>query len=75
IQWGAEQSVPLNHPDFHGKTRQLATRIGPTGLVRSIQAVLDCRAALDANVKPRFALAAMVATTLAQTTPHQAVPS
>ncbi len=53
--------VTLTHPDLSDQIHDLADRVGPEGLLRSIEAVLACREALDLNVKPRFALAAMVA--------------
>ncbi|MBF6138070.1 DNA polymerase III subunit delta' [Nocardia otitidiscaviarum] len=59
------QGVALTHPDMSDQIRELATEVRPEGLLRSIQAVLECREALDTNVKPRFAVAAMVATLIA----------
>ncbi len=60
--------VPLTHPDLPDQIRELATDVRPEGLLRSIEAVLDCREALDLNVKPRFAVAAMVAGLIAART-------
>jgi DNA polymerase-3 subunit delta' len=57
----------MTHPDMADRARDLAKRVRPEGLLRSIDAVLACRAALDRNVKPRFAVAAMAATLIAQT--------
>lgn len=57
--------VALTHPDMADQIRELASDIRPEGLLRCIQAVLDCREALDTNVKPRFAVAAMAATLIA----------
>ncbi|MFI6870673.1 DNA polymerase III subunit delta' [Nocardia sp. NPDC050406] len=57
--------VALTHPDMSDQIRELASDVRPEGLLRSIQAVLECREALDTNVKPRFAVAAMVATLMA----------
>lgn len=57
--------VALTHPDMSDQIRELASDVRPEGLLRSIQAVLECREALDSNVKPRFAVAAMVATLIA----------
>ncbi|WP_433592568.1 DNA polymerase III subunit delta' [Nocardia sp. CA-145437] len=57
--------VTLTHPDMADQIRELATDVRPEGLLLSIQAVLDCREALETNVKPRFALAAMVAALMA----------
>lgn len=61
--------VTLTHPDLPDQIRELATDIRPEGLLRSIESVLACREALDLNVKPRFAVAAMVAALLAARTP------
>ncbi|MEV6772637.1 DNA polymerase III subunit delta' [Nocardia sp. NPDC051030] len=58
----SKSGVALTHPDMADQIRELATEVRPEGLLRSIQAVLDCREALDTNVKPRFAVAAMAAT-------------
>ena len=55
------KTVTLTHPDLSKEIRALATEVRPEGLLRSIEAVLHCREALDTNVKPRFAVAAMVA--------------
>ncbi|WP_282779130.1 DNA polymerase III subunit delta' C-terminal domain-containing protein, partial [Nocardia sp. CC201C] len=62
------QGVALTHPDMSDQIRELASDVRPEGLLRSIQAVLECREALDTNVKPRFAVAAMVATLIAART-------
>jgi DNA polymerase III subunit delta' len=59
---GRGSGVVLTHPDIADQIHDLADRVRPEGLLRSIEAVLACREALDLNVKPRFALAAMVAT-------------
>ncbi|MBL1077318.1 DNA polymerase III subunit delta' [Nocardia sp. 2] len=61
----SKSGVALTHPDMADQIRELAEDIRPEGLLRSIEAVLDCREALDTNVKPRFAVAAMVATLMA----------
>ncbi|MFI1914550.1 DNA polymerase III subunit delta' [Nocardia sp. NPDC020380] len=61
----SRSGVTLTHPDMADQIRELATDIRPEGLLRCIQAVLDCREALETNVKPRFAVAAMVATLMA----------
>ncbi|MBF6173232.1 DNA polymerase III subunit delta' [Nocardia blacklockiae] len=65
----ASSGVALTHPDLPDQIRDLATEVRPEGLLRSIEAVLDCRTALDQNVKPRFAVAAMVAGLIAARTP------
>ncbi|MEV0337160.1 DNA polymerase III subunit delta' [Nocardia sp. NPDC050717] len=54
--------ITLTHPDMADEITDLAASVRPEGLLRSIDAVLACREALDLNVKPRFAVAAMVAT-------------
>ncbi|WP_280507237.1 DNA polymerase III subunit delta' [Nocardia flavorosea] len=66
VSFGDPTGLTMTHPDMADRARNLATRIRPEGLLRSIDAVLACREALDRNVKPRFALAAMAATLLAQ---------
>ncbi|RMI29294.1 DNA polymerase III subunit delta' [Nocardia stercoris] len=65
---GAATGVALTHPDLPDQIRELADTIRPEGLLRSLEAVLACREALDLNVKPRFAVAAMVAGLLAART-------
>jgi DNA polymerase-3 subunit delta' len=62
---GPAHPVTLTHPDLRDEIRDLATEVPPEALLRSIEAVLHCREALDTNVKPRFAVAAMVATLIA----------
>lgn len=59
---GRGTPITLTHPDMADEITDLATNVRPEGLLRSIDAVLACREALDLNVKPRFAVAAMVAT-------------
>lgn len=61
----SKSGVTLTHPDMADQIRELAGDVRPEGLLRSIEAVLDCREALETNVKPRFAVAAMVATLIA----------
>ncbi|MEV0364334.1 DNA polymerase III subunit delta' [Nocardia fusca] len=67
IAFGDPAGITMTHPDMADRARDLAKRVRPEGLLRSIDAVLACRAALDRNVKPRFAVAAMAATLIAQT--------
>ncbi|WP_316573345.1 MULTISPECIES: DNA polymerase III subunit delta' [Nocardia] len=62
---GRGVAITLTHPDMAAEITDLATNVRPEGLLRSIDAVLECREALDLNVKPRFAVAAMVATLIA----------
>ncbi|MFD6449621.1 DNA polymerase III subunit delta', partial [Nocardia sp. NPDC060220] len=59
---GRGAPITLTHPDMADEITDLATNVRPEGLLRSIDAVLACREALDLNVKPRFAIAAMTAT-------------
>jgi DNA polymerase III subunit delta' len=49
----------LAHPDRRADAEELARRIGPEGAVRRIDAVLDCRTALEQNVKPQVAVEAL----------------
>lgn len=55
------------HPDVPDLVRDLA-KLPPETLLTCIEAVLNCREVLDANVKPRFAVAALAATLLAART-------
>jgi DNA polymerase-3 subunit delta' len=58
---GAETVRP-NHPDVAKRAAAMAAHATPERLLRCIEAVLQCRQALAVNVKPRFAVDAMVAT-------------
>lgn len=51
-----------NHPDMGEEVAKLAAHASPEKLLRCIEAVLECREALAVNVKPKFAVDAMVAT-------------
>lgn len=51
--------LPLNHPDRRADAAELARRIGAEGALRRIDAILDCRTALEQNVKPQIALEAL----------------
>lgn len=55
-------SVRHNHPDMAERVSALAAHASPQRLLRCIEAVLACREALAINVKPKFAVDAMVAT-------------
>lgn len=55
-------SVRANHPDMAERVAALAAHAPPEKLLRCIEAVLECREALAVNVKPKFAVDAMVAT-------------
>jgi DNA polymerase-3 subunit delta' len=54
--------VRPNHPDMAEGVGALAAHASPERVLRCIEAVLECREALAINVKPRFAVDAMVAT-------------
>ena len=58
---GSGGRVAANHPDLADRTSALAAAASPESLLRCIEAVLACRAALAANVKPKFAVHALVA--------------
>jgi DNA polymerase-3 subunit delta' len=55
-------AVAANHPDMADKVAAMAAVVPPDRLLRCIEAVLECREALAVNVKPKFAVDAMVAT-------------
>jgi DNA polymerase III subunit delta' len=52
-------SPRLNHPDRRADAEELGRRIGPEGALRRIDAILDCRTALEQNVKPQVAMEAL----------------
>jgi len=54
--------VQANHPDMTDRVAAMAAHASPDKLLRCIEAVLECREALTVNVKPKFAVDAMVAT-------------
>jgi DNA polymerase-3 subunit delta' len=55
-------AVQANHPDMVDRVAAMAGHASPDKLLRCIEAVLECREALATNVKPKFAVDAMVAT-------------
>ncbi|BBY64443.1 DNA polymerase III subunit delta' [Mycolicibacterium helvum] len=59
---GGAGAVAPNHPDMEDRVAALAAHASPERLLRCIEAVLECREALAMNVKPKFAVDAMVAT-------------
>jgi len=61
VSSGAGEVEP-NHPDMADKVAAMAAVVPPDRLLRCIEAVLECREALAVNVKPKFAVDAMVAT-------------
>lgn len=58
----AEAGVTLHHPDMADRLTPMVERVPPEQLLQCIEAVLECREALAANVKPKFAIDALVAT-------------
>ncbi len=54
--------IQANHPDMTDQVAAMAAHASPEKLLRCIEAVLECREALAVNVKPKFAVDAMVAT-------------
>ena len=54
--------VAANHPDMADRVAAMADHASPDRLLRCIEAVLTCREALATNVKPKFAVDALVAT-------------
>jgi len=59
---GRARAVTPSHPDMAERVAALADHASPDRLLRCIEAVLACREALATNVKPKFAVDAMVAT-------------
>ena len=59
---GGAGSIQANHPDMAERVAAMAAHAPPDRLLRCIEAVLECREALAVNVKPKFAVDAMVAT-------------
>ncbi|BAX95778.1 putative DNA polymerase III, delta' subunit [Mycobacteroides stephanolepidis] len=57
-----EGRVALHHPDMADRLGPMVDRVPPEQLLRCIEAVLVCREALAVNVKPKFAIDALVAT-------------
>jgi DNA polymerase-3 subunit delta' len=55
-------TVAPNHPDMAERVAAMAAHSSPERLLRCIEAVLECREALATNVKPKFAVDALVAT-------------
>jgi DNA polymerase-3 subunit delta' len=54
--------IQANHPDMADRVAAMAAEVPPDRLLRCIEAVLECREALAVNVKPKFAVDALVAT-------------
>ena len=62
VSSGASGAASANHPDMADKAAAMAAHVPADQLLRCIEAVLACREALATNVKPKFAVDAMVAT-------------
>jgi len=56
----ARAEVPLNHPDRANDVANAASMWTSESALRRLEAVLSCRDALQQNVKPRFAIEAMI---------------
>ncbi|GAA4551477.1 DNA polymerase III subunit delta' [Amycolatopsis samaneae] len=52
----------LNHPDHAEQIASAASAWTPESTLRRLEAVLECREAIELNVKPRIAVEAMVTT-------------
>jgi DNA polymerase-3 subunit delta' len=48
------------HPDMADTTRAAASKLSAESLLRRIDAILNCRRAIEANVRPRIAVEAMM---------------
>ncbi|AEF38755.1 DNA-directed DNA polymerase III subunit delta' [Hoyosella subflava DQS3-9A1] len=66
LAFSFDASVPATHPDVADTAQQIARDCRPEALLRSIDAILECREALDTNVKPELAITAMLAELSAQ---------
>lgn len=54
------QDVSIVHPDKADESTRLGRHYSPASVLRAIEAVQDCREAIGVNVKPKFAVSAMV---------------
>ena len=57
---GSGAAVALTNPDRDADIRRAATEWSAESVLRRLEAVLDCRTALDQNVKPEIAVEAMM---------------
>ncbi len=60
IARGLGASVALTNPDMERDVDVAATRFGAIGALRRLDAILACREAIQANVKPQIAVEAMM---------------
>ena len=61
LSYSLGSTSTATHPDMALQAAELAARTSPEGLLKCIEAVLECREAVDFNVKLQWALDAMVA--------------
>jgi DNA polymerase-3 subunit delta' len=52
--------VPPVHPDKAAESARLGGHYPPAAVLQAIEAIQECRAAIEVNVKPKFAVSAMV---------------
>ena len=52
--------TPLTNPDLAADIDTAASRIGPDGALRRLDAILACREAIELNVKPQIAVEALM---------------
>lgn len=57
IQAGSD--VPLSHADHRAQIEQVATALAPDWTLKALDAIVAARQALETNVRPRIALAAL----------------
>ena len=60
IAVGLGATVALTNPDLDAEVRTAASRLGAVGALQRLDAVLACREAIEANVKPLIAVEAMM---------------
>ncbi len=53
--------VPAAHPDFAAEVAMVARSVDQAGVLIRLDQVLECRTAIELNVKPRIAIEAMTA--------------
>ncbi|CAN5657262.1 MULTISPECIES: DNA polymerase III subunit delta' [Rhodococcus] len=61
LSYSLGSTSTATHPDMARQAAELVARTSPEGLLKCIEAVLECREAVDFNVKLQWALDAMVA--------------
>jgi len=67
--------APLLNPDIAAQVDASANRIGSTGALAAVDAVLACREAIEMNVKPQIAIEAMMMALYAGPRSHVGVVS